>query len=358
MKKKQRMLFLHQIDKSSAHGTLNGHIALTYRCNLNCVHCYCKGAEDRNRELKTEQWQRILDILQQESCLALSFTGGDPLARDDFLQIYSYAKAKGFLITLFTNGLGFTDQLIEHLIKSPPLGIEITLNGITKDTYESITHVKGSFSKAMRTIKILAEKRLPLILKANCLQQNKHEVGKIKAFSEELLGKCPDYKFHFKYDQMIYPRLDLNKAPTDFRLSFKELLEVRRQDPDIWKEYQSNRTKRLPRLTRKRTFLYNCNFWTKNFFIDPYGRLQPCMFSDKFSSDLKTTSFREGFYNIFPQLLKEKFKTNSKCKDCRLRSICYYCPARAYLETGDQEAPVAYFCQLAEATYRDMKQKR
>ena len=78
------------------------------------------------------------------------------------------------------------------------------------------------------------------------------------------------------------------------------------------------------------------------------------MFSDKFSIDLKTTPFREGFYNVFPRLLKERFKTDSKCKDCSLRPICYHCPARAFLETGDEESPVEYFCQLAKAAGEEM----
>ncbi len=351
---------------------LNSQIELTYRCNLNCVHCYCKGSEGKhttrhtshvtrhtleNRELTTKEWKEILDEIHKEGCLWLTFTGGEPLIRDDFLKIYAYARNKGFIITLFTNGTLFTDKIIDYLVKSPPYSIEITLNGITKSAYEAITQVEGSFEKVIENIKKLKEKKLPLILKSNCLKQNKNEIAKIKRWAQELLGKPSKNRYYFKYDPMIYPRLNGDKTPTEFRLSPEELLELRKKDPEIWEEYQNGLKAGFPDLNRDREFLYRCNAWMSQFFINPYGILKFCQFSEKFSSDLKKESFREGFYKRFPQLLKEKFKTDSKCKDCPLRAICYHCPARAYLETGDEEAPVAYYCELAKATAEQMNVK-
>jgi radical SAM protein with 4Fe4S-binding SPASM domain len=153
---------------------------------------------------------------------------------------------------------------------------------------------------------------------------------------------------------MIYPRLNRDKKPCNYRLSFEELVELRRQDPDIWKEYQRGLHSDFPDLNRDKSFLYRCTVWFSQFFIDPYGRLKFCGFSDKFSVDLKKTSFKEGFYKVFPQLLNERFKTDSKCQSCSLRSICCHCPARAYLETGDEEAPVPYYCELAKAVAGQM----
>ena len=51
----------------------------------------------------------------------------------------------------------------------------------------------------------------------------------------------------------------------------------------------------------------------------------------------------------------QKFKKVSKCKECKLRAYCYYCPARAYLETGDEESSVEHYCELANGFE---KQKR
>jgi len=354
MKKLQRGYFFYKLYNKKKPFPLTGQIEITYRCNLNCIHCYCKGQEDKDRELTTQEWKNILDVLQKEGCLHLGLTGGDPLIRDDFLELYSYAKAKGFIITIFTNGQALTAKLINYLVKSPPISIEITLNGITEGTYEAITQIKGSFFKVMQTIKILKEKKLPLILKTNCLKQNKQEINRIKEFTEELFTSLPRNKYHFKYGSMIHPRYNRDKTPCNYRLSFKEILELRKQDPDICKQYKEDLECRFPRLKRNQNFLYHCNAWQQLFFINPYGYLKFCNLSDKFSVNLKTGSFREGFYEIFPKLLYEKFKTDSKCRNCRLRPICYNCPARAFLETGDEEAPVPYYCELAKATYDSM----
>jgi radical SAM protein with 4Fe4S-binding SPASM domain len=354
---------IHKNSYVNFSASLVSQLELTYRCNLNCIHCYCKVPEDRRHpltalgtgkieggELDTAEWKNVIDEIEKDGCLWLTLTGGEPLLKDDFLEIYSYAKSKGFIITIFTNGLLFTDKIINYLVKSSPFSIEITLNGITKDVYETITQVKGSFAKVIDNIKKLTENKLPVIIKANCLKQNKHQIHKIKAFSEELLGKHSENKYRFKYDPMIYPGLNGDTTPTDSRLCFDELLEVKKQDLDIWMEYEKGLHNSSSVSKRNSKYLYRCNAWTRQFFINPYGRLKFCEFSDKFSVDLKTASFKEGFHNIFPQILNEEFKSESKCKTCDLRPVCYYCPARAYLETGDEEAPVPYYCELAKAT--------
>jgi radical SAM protein with 4Fe4S-binding SPASM domain len=337
-----------------AHSPLEGHLALTYGCNFECVHCYCKGSREARKELTAAEWKRVLREIRKEGCLHLVFSGGEPLLRKDFLEIYAAAKTKGFLVSVFTNGSLLEKEVIDHFVKSPPYSIEITLNGITESTYEAVTGTRGVFPRVIANIERLARKKLPVILKTNCLRQNFHEVAGVKVFTEKILGRAPAGKHRFKYGPMIYPRLNGDTAPCECRLSFSELLKVKRQDPDMWNEYLNGLHKSVPALPRESKFLYHCDSWMNRFVINPYGRLQFCEFSDKFSSDLRRTSFREGFYKVFPGILKEEFVTDSRCRDCDVRALCYRCAARAYRETGNEEAPVAYYCELAHATKEEM----
>jgi len=325
---------------------LDGQIELTYRCNLDCIHCYCKGSENKANELGTADWKRILDQIHKEGCVYLTISGGDPLVRDDFLELYRYARAKGFIITVFTNAQALDKKTIGYLIKSPPYALEITLNGITPVTYERISGVKGSFVKAIAAIKAAKDAGLPVVIKSNCLKQNKHEVTEVKKFADKLLGTGKGKHF-FKYDPLIYPRLNSDKTPCQFRLSYKEILKLKEQDPDIWKEHQKclNAKPSGPRGTA--SALYWCSSWMQKFFIDPYGWLKFCGFSRNFGVDLKSRAFGEGFYSMITKLRQAKFTTDSKCRCCSLRPVCYSCPAKAFLETGNQEAPVDYFCRLA-----------
>src|SRR5688572_32017232 len=88
---------------SSLRIPVNGTIEISNRCPLECVHCYnnlpMNDAVARKRELTTEEHYRLLDELAELGWLWLLFTGGEIFARHDFLDIYRYAKKRGFLVT-------------------------------------------------------------------------------------------------------------------------------------------------------------------------------------------------------------------------------------------------------------------
>ncbi|UCC95669.1 MAG: radical SAM protein [Candidatus Omnitrophota bacterium] len=328
--------------KAKSLNPVSAQIELTYKCNMSCVHCYCKGSE-KGTELDTSDWKDILNQIYKEGCIWLTITGGEPLLRRDFLEIYSYAKHKGFLISIFSNGFMIEKGLIEHFVKFPPYSIEITLHSLDEKTYEDITQAPGTFNKVMANIEAIADAELPLVLKTVGLKQNKEEIHNIKIFAENILGKKK-----FKFDSLVIPRLDGDRTPCLYRLSPEEILEIEELDPDMltqrekeFKEHTSH--------SRELEYKYHCNTWFNQFYINPYGRLKFCYMTDKYSSNLREVSFRDGFYNKFSAILDEKYTSSSKCIYCNLREFCYHCPAKAYLEVGDEEKPVLYFCELAHA---------
>ena len=99
-----------------------GSLEITERWNLRCAHCYINlPAGDqvaRKDELTTAEIQNILDQIVDQGCLWLLLTGGEPFLRPDFLDTYSYAKQKGLLLTLFTNGTTLTPRIADHLADS------------------------------------------------------------------------------------------------------------------------------------------------------------------------------------------------------------------------------------------------
>ena len=88
----------------------DGSLELTLRCNLRCVHCYCK-PDVSKQEMSYVQVTRVLDEIADAGCFWLLLTGGEPLLRDDFAKIYAYAKKKGMMITLFTNATLLTPSI-------------------------------------------------------------------------------------------------------------------------------------------------------------------------------------------------------------------------------------------------------
>ncbi len=82
-------------------------IELTERCNNNCIHCYIKlPVEDqaaRKRKLSTDDIRNILKEAASLGCLTARFTGGEPLLREDFEELYVFARKQGLKVMLFTN---------------------------------------------------------------------------------------------------------------------------------------------------------------------------------------------------------------------------------------------------------------
>ncbi|MDI6839436.1 MAG: radical SAM protein [bacterium] len=317
---------------------IQGQWELTFRCNLKCLHCYV--VEDKTKEeLTFQEITNILDQLHNEGCLWLCLTGGEPLIRSDFLDIYTYAKHKGFLITIFTNGTLITPEIADYLTEYPPFMIDITLNGITAETYESITQVPGSFQSCMQGINLIMEKELPLTLKSNGMTLNRGEILKIKEWVDGL-GKVK-----YRYDSILIPKLDGSKEPCQFRLSSKEIMDIEYSDNNMrqeWKEcLQADHELYEP------DNLFRCGGGVSLFNISPYGELQLCHLLRSPSFNLRQGPFKEGFYQLFPRIRSAKYQTNSKCRDCQIWYLCAQCPARAKLENGDPQIPVNYFCELA-----------
>ena len=324
---------------------LNGSIEVTRRCPLRCVHCYNNlPAHDkvRSAELTYEEHCRILDELAEVGCLWLLYTGGEIFLRTDFLDIYAYAKKKGLLITLFTNGVLINKEIADCLAEWPPFMIEITLHGYTKETYERVTGVSGSYERCLRGIELLRQRGLPLRLKTVALTTNKHELEDMKSFAKSL-------GLEFRFDAMINPRLDQSLRPLAARLSPEEAIELDLTDEKVlaeWKTYAA-RFKGPVNAPEHWDDLFHCGAGISSFSIDPYGDLQACGFCTGDRWNLRLRSFREGWENAIKQTRSKKITRVTKCTRCEIKSVCGMCPALGELENDDAEEPVDHLCRVA-----------
>ena len=68
-------------------------------------------------------------------CLFLNFTGGEIFTYKNFIEIYTYAKNKGFIIDLLTNASLIDNRLITVFKNLPPNSIAVTLYGTNEEDY-------------------------------------------------------------------------------------------------------------------------------------------------------------------------------------------------------------------------------
>jgi radical SAM protein with 4Fe4S-binding SPASM domain len=323
---------------------LLGSLELTYRCNLNCAQCYCNlPAKDQralSEELTRDEVCDVIDRVVEEGCLWLLLTGGEPLLRPDFVDVYAYAKKKGLLVMLFTNGTLLNADVADYLAEWTPRKVEITLHGVTRETFERVTRVAGSYDRCMRGIELLLERDIPLNLKTTVTQLNKHELWATKEYAE---GLGVDYRF----DAMLIPRLDGSKKPYEVRLTPDELVELDLADPERSRELKkvSEKFWGLPSDDR----LYVCGAGERSFHVDPYGRLALCMTNRAHTYDLRDGSFGEAWRDFIPAVRSLKAERVVECRTCPAMSLCGQCPAWSYLEHRDLETPVEYLCQVGHA---------
>jgi radical SAM protein with 4Fe4S-binding SPASM domain len=296
--------------------------------------------ETRLNELTYAEHCRILDEITEAGCLWLLYTGGEIFVRKDFLNIYTYAKQKGLIITLFTNGTLITPKVADYLAKWSPFSIEITLYGRKKETYEEITGISGSFERCMKGIHLLIERGLPMKLKTMAVKINRHEIWEMKRFTEEDLG------LQFRFDPMINPRFDYSQSPLNLRLTPQETVELDLRDPKRMADWKVLAEKsRDP--VQWNNELYYCKAGITAFAIDPYGKMGICLLTQTDRYDLRNGNFGDGWKDFLLKIRRRKITRQTKCVRCSIKALCGMCPPSSMLENRDPEEPGDFYCQVA-----------
>ena len=291
--------------------------------------------------MTVDDYKKLLDELAELGCLWLLFSGGEIFARRDFLDIYTYAKQKGFLITLFTNGTLITEKIADYLADLRPFTIEITLYGGTKETYEKLTGIPGSYDRCLRGIDLLLERNLPLKLKTVALSINKHEIPLMRQMAT-------DRGVEFTFDAMINPRIDCSASPLAVRLRPSEIVELDLDNADRVSEWRrlARDHAPLPFVEGESRQVYQCGGGINSFAIDPYGDLSICVLSHVDRYNVRD-GFRAGWEQYLLDVRMREITRPTKCTGCGIKSMCGMCAANGELENGDAESPVDFLCQVA-----------
>ena len=324
----------------------SGMVSLTHGCNLRCVHCYHRGEDPAGRirnELDAGAWMALIDDMVAAGCLFLTLTGGDPLIRNDFAEIYRHAKEKGILVTVFTNATLLSDKIISLFQEFPPRNIDVTLYGATAETYEGITGIPGSFNRCIQGIEALLNADLSLSLKTVLMSLNRHELLAIRQMAT-------NYGAEFRYDASIMPYLNGGKRPLEFRLEPEEVAALEFSDLEMGTQFQDffRRSKAFVSSDK----LYNCGTGLTSFYVDSYGILQPCLMVNSPSYDLTRGDFSTGWMTVIHNIRDTCAGTEYECNDCEKKGLCGLCPGLFQLETGDPEVKSTYLCALGKHRYR------
>ena len=249
---------------------------ITPTCNLRCQFCYVALDPYQGPYLTTAQICAVLDRLEQAGVLWLTLTGGEIFSRRDFAQIYRYAKSRGFLVTLFTNGTMMNERLAALFRELPPFSVEVSIYGHTASVYEETTQIPGSFGRFERGITLLKETGAPVVLKTPISTFTQAYLADLAAYAE-----ARDFKF--KVDLTIDARHDGGSEPTLYRITPKRVAELGDEMAALNSAVpQPKNQKPLPECSKVAPIdgpeeLYRCGAGRTGFFIDALGNASHCV---------------------------------------------------------------------------------
>jgi radical SAM protein with 4Fe4S-binding SPASM domain len=332
-------------------------IELTERCNNDCVHCSVNrpagDREAREREWGAESWKKLLDEAAALGCLVVRLTGGEPLLRDDFEEIYIHARRLGLRVMIFTNATLVTPGLARLLEDMPPLeAVEVSVYGMKKETYEAVTRAPGSFDAFRRGLGLLRENGVPFIVKGAVLPATRGEMDEFEAWAAGLPGAAGLPSHALLFDLRSRREGLKNALISGLRTDADEFVRFSRRHGeeavgewrDLCARSGGGRGGRL----------FSCLPSGGSAAVDPYGQLQYCLGLRHPATvyDLAAGSLREAVTEFLPAVRDMRSAGRAyleHCGRCFLKGLCEQCPAKSWAEHGTLDTPVEYFCGIAHA---------
>ncbi len=300
-------------------------INITHRCNLRCMHCFRSAGEAMENELTTAEIFGVVDEATSIGCLEIVISGGEPLLRDDALQILDYVKEKDIKsLKLLTNGTFVSREIAEALKEMEPIYVQVAIDGATEATVDRIRG-DGVFRRAIAGVKHLAEAGLArdLVVSMTLLNTN---LGEIEEFIKLALDLGAT-GVHFPVFQAVGSgkrnRDELGLDTESMHVALKTILTMReKHSPKITVSLTPEIVKYVKGSRRD-----YCGAAISLWSVEPDGRVTPC-------SGLCDAQFIAG--NIRHQGLKEivsespvsrqfrelRLTDNPHCASCELRFMC------------------------------------
>ena len=335
---------------------VNATLELTLRCNLKCKMCMFRHSDQENaclaaEELTADQWADMAKQLFDAGTLNILFTGGEPLLRKDFCEIYSNIYRQGFLVTLYTNATLVTEEILQTLRKYPPHRIGITFYGASNQTYQTLCGCADGFDRALSGAKALATLPSALEFRSTLVQDNYRDVDAITRLVEKEFGKAvthantvfqsvrggcmPVADCRLTPEQTVDLMLTRTAQRVRELLPSQQKIQLRLADP------QPKCASREPEYT-----LLGCKGGMDNVTITYDGKLLGCQMLGNFFTDAVKLGVAKA-WEQWPYTVRLP-ETDSRCADCPQLSWCQNCPGVRMAESGNLQDRPEYICQITK----------
>jgi len=296
-------------------------LALTFRCQNNCVHCYAGGPHETS-ELTTEQWKEVIDRLHQVGVFILTFTGGEPTLREDLPELLLHAQNKGMVTGLITNGRRLKDKTYVDTLEKTGLDfIQVTLESRKPKIHDLMTATKGSWKETVAGIRNIIPTKIYATTNTTLSKYNASNFLETIDFIKEL-GVAA-----FGCNSLIYSG-KANAISEEFVLPLETLRELLPKINDkanqlglkfLW--YTPTQYCRLDPV-QLGLGVKSCTAAMINMCVGPNGDVYPCQSYFESLGKILKDDWQEIWNHPLALRIRKREFVEPKCKDCLQLQIC------------------------------------
>ncbi len=348
-----------------------GTFELTARCNFNCPMCYVHMTPEQlkasgRKELTAQQWLDIARAARDKGMIFALLTGGEPLVRKDFFEIYEGMRKMGLMISVNSNGSMLKGEILERFLEEPPTRFNISLYGGCNETYLRMCGIPA-YEDVKANIRRLRQAGVDVSLNLSITPYNKDDLAQI-------YRDAMDLDVNVKASSYMYPSVRVNgeQYGCGNRLSCSESAQyavawdaIRFSEEAFCLRAEALMQLKAPEQENcplEEGEGLHCRAGRTTFWMTWDGKMLPCgMLTVPAAYPLEV-----GFDAAWDQIRAEteKIRTPGKCVNCDYREICGACAAVYFTETGRFDGVPEYVCerakQIVEETrkrYEERKQK-
>ncbi len=275
---------------------------LTYRCQLDCVHCGVGLSFDAAKaELNTSEVKEVLRQARSIGVYFVVFFGGEPFLRQDIMEIVEYTAELGMMVSISTNGLLLNRQILEKLRRYGVSFLNISLDSSNHQIHDRLRKCLGSFQKAMNSVEEGVAAGVNIIISTYATKENiqNKDIERIIALAKAKGAKGVRILLAIPAGKL------LNAAGLEFSEQDKSYIYNLLDPAYVYIEGVCNvRTE--------------CNALLKRlFYISPYGEVQPCGFVPVSYGNIRA----DRLSDIWARMKQSRIYMALDHKDCIMRHI-------------------------------------
>lgn len=307
-------------------------IELTYKCNLQCRHCFI-GEKTKYRMKDKQFYFNLIDELYEMGVLNIVFTGGEIFTRKDAIDIIEYAVKKNFLVDIFTNGTLIDDDLLLRLYSLKIHSIQASIYSMESQIHDGFVGKEGALNKTIEILQKASTAGIMTAIKTCVFNFNYREFTALKDFASTINAE-------FQYTLTILPRKDNCEIPKDYVMSNEDLLLFLNDNAErVFYEKQENEP--------------ICTAGQISLSISPEGKVYLCNAFDLEIGDLTNISMQNiwKYSEVLHDWKNVSMARRTDCRCCKYINYCDFCPGSAYKIMGDSFAKYETACEQAKSIY-------